>query len=144
MQHVLSKVLRGAPEECWPYQGKVGSAGYPLIRFEGKQWLLHRLVYLKYRGPLLDGMVIMHVCENKLCLNPTHLRQDTQSSNITQACTTGVWRSGTTKIERHERVAVLELLRQGKSRKEVCKLFNVSNSTLSRLVSQAKEAVGNV
>ena len=144
MPHPLEKVTQGLPEDCWLYTGKVGSAGYPLVRYQGKQWLSHRLVYQLYRGQLREGLVVMHICENKRCLNPNHLRQDTQSSNMQQACTTGVWRSGSTKVERGDREKVVQMLKEGASRKEVCALLGVSPSTLSRIVRQVKECAGEL
>ena len=144
MPHPLETVAQGSPEDCWLHTGKVGSAGYPLVRYKGKQWLSHRLVYQLYCGQLREGLVVMHICENKRCLNPKHLRQDTQSSNMQQACTTGVWRSGTTKVERGDREKVVQLLRDGMSRKEVCLLLGISSTTISRVVKCVKERAGEL
>ena len=41
----------------------------------------HRLVYEECFGPIPAGMVIMHTCDNKICVNPEHLKVGTREEN---------------------------------------------------------------
>lgn len=67
---------------CWPWTGSVGgSDGRGYFSTKGVKWLAYRLIYTLVYGPIPDGLVIRHKCDNKLCCNPTHLEPGTQSEN---------------------------------------------------------------
>lgn len=69
--------------DCWLWGGPLtrGDYGYGFIPFEKKHVLAHRFSYAIHNGPLIDGLVIMHSCDNTWCVNPGHLSQNTQSAN---------------------------------------------------------------
>ena len=66
--------------ECWLWQDKL-LFGYGRLQINGKSIKAHRFSYEYFIGPLEDGLVIAHNCNNSKCVNYKHLRQDTQSSN---------------------------------------------------------------
>lgn len=71
--------------KCWSWAGKETKYPYPRLVFEGKTWLAHRLSFASYRGQLMPGLVIDHLCSNKRCVNPDHLEQVTQAENVLRA-----------------------------------------------------------
>jgi len=42
----------------------------------------HRISYLLHNGDLVDGLSVLHNCNNALCVNPDHLRLGTQADNM--------------------------------------------------------------
>ena len=65
------------------------SLSYGRMWFRGKKHLCHRVAYILYHGEICDiggsshhGTVIMHTCDNPLCINPMHLAAGTQLDNI--------------------------------------------------------------
>lgn len=70
---------------CWEWTGALGSEnGYG--RFwvggvDGTATYAHRFAYERMVGPIPAGFVIDHLCRNRVCVNPSHLRACTQKEN---------------------------------------------------------------
>lgn len=79
MKRLWAKV--DASGNCWIWKGCT-SRGYGRIRLLGKNKLVHRLTYEEAYGPIADGLVVDHICRNRACARPEHLRAVTQQVNI--------------------------------------------------------------
>ncbi|MEN9449735.1 MAG: hypothetical protein RJA83_349 [Pseudomonadota bacterium] len=75
----ISKI-KVAKSGCWEWQGNI-FYGYGRFSFKSKAFLAHRCSYYLFNGELLDSLVIDHMCMNKKCVNPDHLRQVTRTLN---------------------------------------------------------------
>jgi hypothetical protein len=78
---MLISVGRSEPNECWPWKGRVSSTGYGTIKHRGRTLKAHRVAYEMANGPIPDGLVVMHICDNPPCCNPNHLRLGTVADN---------------------------------------------------------------
>jgi hypothetical protein len=87
-QRIQDKIERGdGPDDCWSWTAYLRPDGY------GETWdrtihhgnLVHRVVYGLLVGPIPDGLVIDHVCRNRSCCNPAHLRAVTDRENVVLA-----------------------------------------------------------
>jgi len=58
---------------CWLWQGFTNPKGYARAKFNGRNWLLHRLVYELMEKAIPAGKVPDHLCRVRHCLNPGHL-----------------------------------------------------------------------
>ncbi|PCK27861.1 hypothetical protein CHR55_10280 [Rhodococcus qingshengii] len=67
---------------CWEWQGEILANGYGRIAVRQKRELAHRWSYKHHVGPIPDGLVIDHECNNPACVNPDHLRPMTQQENV--------------------------------------------------------------
>jgi len=76
----LSKVI-AKEKDCWRWSGFINNYGYGEMIINGKSYRTHRISFSIFNGELIDGMVIDHICKNKSCINPDHLRQVTQKFN---------------------------------------------------------------
>ena len=90
---------------CWLWIGCVNNRGGYGRFLVGDRWTLaHRFSYQTYNGPLLEGLVLDHLCRMRCCVNPDHLEQVTNAvniqrggSNIRPACKNGhPWTEETT------------------------------------------------
>ena len=68
-------------EHCWIWLGAVTNAGYGVFNFYEKTELVHRVSYKIHKGEIGEGLVIDHLCKQKLCVNPDHLEAVTQKVN---------------------------------------------------------------
>lgn len=78
-------------ESCWIWVGaKHGQGrGYGKFWLDGKMVSAHKASHLLFVGPVADGLVVGHQCNNESCVNPFHLEQETQSSNIQYCVASG-------------------------------------------------------
>lgn len=77
----------GGPDACWPWMAALNDKGYghfTLKRFEANGSRAHRISVLLSGRDIPEGMVVDHVCKNRRCVNPSHLRVVTQKENVTQ------------------------------------------------------------
>ena len=84
--------------DCWNWKGSLIQTGYGnfSLYVEGtRRWICaHRASYLINKGNILDGLVVMHSCNNKLCSNPNHLSVGTYKENSQGALRDGRYRTG--------------------------------------------------
>lgn len=64
-------------DSCWNWTGSKDLKGYG--RIGGK--MAHRRSYEWTNGPIPAGLVVDHICHNRGCVNPHHLRLATISQN---------------------------------------------------------------
>lgn len=69
-------------DACWNWKAGISASTYPIFWFDGKQRLAHRIAYEITNGEISKGMVIDHLCSNRLCVRPDHLDPVTQRENI--------------------------------------------------------------
>jgi hypothetical protein len=59
-------------EECWLWTGCTRS-GYGLFRVGKKMVSAHRWIYEQENGPIPEGALLRHTCDNPPCVRPDHL-----------------------------------------------------------------------
>jgi hypothetical protein len=70
---------RDDPDACWSWTGQAHSGGYGTFNVGVRHELAHRLALELSGTPIPPGLVVVHLCGNKRCCNPAHLRVVTRS-----------------------------------------------------------------
>jgi hypothetical protein len=58
---------------CWEWQGSVWATGYGRFHFEGRSQKAHRLAWRFENGTLREEACVLHRCDNRRCVRPSHL-----------------------------------------------------------------------
>lgn len=96
--HVLWK-----GDGCWTWCGCLRS-GYPCLKINGQLLSAHRVSFSIYRGPIPDGHIVCHACDNKVYTNPEHLFSGPPIENVRD-----MHRKGRSNFARGERVGCAKL-----------------------------------
>ncbi len=67
---------------CWIWKGCLIESGYGTIGYKGKNFVVHRLMYELFVAKIPEGMLACHICDNKLCCNPSHIFLGTHKDNL--------------------------------------------------------------
>lgn len=93
-EHFWSRVDKSAGlDHCWPWMGaflnRHSRFRYGELTRFGKLLLAHRVAWELTNGPIPEGKLILHSCDNPPCCSPAHLRAGTEADNVTDMIAKG-------------------------------------------------------
>ena len=152
-QRFFSRFTIDEKTKCWNWNGALTSYGYGVIAGEingkryvpkGQQMLAHRVSWILHYGDIPDGdgahgMVVMHICDNRGCVNPKHLRLGSQSENVKDMIVKGRKVSGTPSGVQHwgssiKDQSVIDLICSTTGNtKALAEQYGVAESTIKRI-----------
>jgi hypothetical protein len=121
---------------CWNcLSHKLNKNGYPEGNRNKGRASIAKVIYEKNIMKLKKGNVIMHNCDNRACINPSHLMQGAQEDNLKDMWSKGRGafgeKHGNSKLTVGEVREIRMLYRQGKSFSWIAKQFGVCVGTIS-------------
>ncbi|WP_353634494.1 HNH endonuclease [Halobacterium sp. NMX12-1] len=118
---------------CWEWQRATFPAnGYGAFNIGGKAKYAHRIAYRMEIGSIPPSKQINHICDNPLCVNPSHLYCGTHQDNMRDAVKRG----------QHADSRPLETVREIRHRynteeitqRELADEYSISQSAVSKIV----------
>ena len=79
-QRFLAKVHK--TDACWIWRGAISGSGYGAFYLRGKMYQAHRVSVRADGYSVPTWGVIDHLCRNRKCVNPEHLRTVLRGTNI--------------------------------------------------------------
>ncbi len=67
--------------DCNVWTGHRNAGGYGQIQVNGRPRAAHRIAYELAHGPIADGLVVRHTCDNPPCIRVDHLIIGTVADN---------------------------------------------------------------
>lgn len=76
-----SKVKKAPGDGCWEWTGSGPDTGYGNIHVGGRNELTHRYSWALANGEIPRGLCVLHRCDNRKCVRPSHLFLGSKKDN---------------------------------------------------------------
>lgn len=129
----LNKTTKDNTTGCLNWTGAKSHSGYGIFWKNGRHESSHRASYSLFKGPIPEGLIVMHTCDNPICVNPSHLISGTLSDNSKDR--DAKRRGHTVKLSEADVKYIRESYEKGEvTMVELGRKFGVHHSTISRCV----------
>lgn len=130
----------GSPVSCWFWRGNKPDGRYGHFCYESQTVKAHRWIYELLNGPIPEGMVVRHKCDNPWCVKPSHLEIGTPADNIRDKYERG--RNDDRKGENHPLARlhdddirrIRKLASVGMRHQQLAQLFGMSRQYIGKIV----------
>jgi hypothetical protein len=140
-----SKVDIKDTDECWEWKAMrlkpIGANnGYGQFEYNGKLQLAHRVSFLLSGGILTEKKPwVLHLCDNRACVNPTHLYAGTHQENMNdmklrgRSCHKPGEKSGSSKLTDQKVLEIRDIGNKISDRK-IAKLYGIGRTTVKHIL----------
>lgn len=131
---------------CWIWKASKYSSGYGQFWNGKKIDGAHRVSYRLFKGDIPNGHVVMHRCDNKICVNPEHLAIGTALDNMRDMYQKGRHRSSATYDNQRGEKAWNAVLTNSQAQ-EIRDKYSKGNTSWLKLAKEygvSKKTIGGV
>ena len=147
-EHLVEKFLSGIRKlkgGCWVCDAAYDmNTGYTEVKIgRGKKGIFrcttHTLSYRHFKGPIPEGILVCHRCDNRKCCNPGHLFLGDYSVNQADMASKNRVAFGerhyNAKLTSDQVLAIYEMYRHGESQVSIANCFGVSGNAVRHIVT---------
>ena len=82
-ERFFEKTIRNESNDCLEWISYIFNSGYGGFWYDGRSFLAHRIAYMLAHGfdSLDDNILVLHRCDNKICVDYNHLFLGNHSDN---------------------------------------------------------------
>jgi hypothetical protein len=123
---------------CHEWIAYITVCGYGTFKYNGKMHRAHRFSYMLHKGEIGPDLVILHSCDNPICVNPEHLTIGTHQENMKDMVKKGRGSNGnkrgmdigSSKLTEEQ---VLSIYSDNRKNVIIAKEYNVSPNAISSI-----------
>ncbi len=82
LEKIEQNTIRLPESGCWIWMSTIEKTGYGRVCSGKKPFYAHRVSYEQKYGSIPNGMMALHHCDVKSCVNPDHIFIGTQQENM--------------------------------------------------------------
>lgn len=125
---------------CWLWLAARNKNGYGTILTTTRSALASRASWTLHRGPIPDGLLVLHKCDVRCCVNPDHLFLGTQAENLADMDRKGRRKNGPLHGDQHHQAKlttgdVLKIREAGGSPTIVARSYGVSRTAICDILA---------
>jgi HNH endonuclease len=159
LQGLLDRTIPEPNSGCWLWANGLSKFGYADTYYEQAHKVMraHRVAWLLARGPIPNGLHVLHKCDTRSCVNPDHLFLGTNADNVADKMRKGRHRylsgdqhparrrpdrmargegHGCAKLTEIEVAEIRRLAAAGSSKHLLSRRFDVHRRTIIRIVER--------
>ncbi len=76
---------------CWEWTASTYHTGYGKFRIGDSESAAHRVAWMLVFGEIPEGKMVLHKCDNRKCIRPSHLFLGNALINLHDAIAKGRW-----------------------------------------------------
>lgn len=121
-------------ENCWIWKGAHGK-DYGKMTVEKRHKDSHRMAYELFKGPIPEGMWVLHTCDNRLCVNPNHLWLGTQKDNLHDMYSKRRAAKGISQWNKYSNKLIVEMRSSGLTARQLSEKYGIDQNYAKRVLN---------
>lgn len=124
--------------DCWLWIGYTNPGGYGTFHTPATPVLAHRFAWVLVNGPIPGGSALLHHCDVRACVRPTHLFLGTLADNNADMHAKGRQAVGEmlpqSKLTSEQVLEIRALFAAGARQSDLARTFRMGQSAISQIV----------
>lgn len=139
-EYLLARIYIDPLTDCWNWRIALTAKGYAPVKYKNgktpgiKVSYAHQLSYVLWKGPIPQGLLVCHSCDNRKCCNPKHLFLGTSKDN-----THDMLRKGRHYHKEYDTVTIHSLRNKGFTLAKIAELTGVPETSVTRVLNEIEK-----